>query len=80
MVECVLWGWGGGDAMSIPRCWGGVHPICLDVEISMDDIDLADTYCTCGSPDPLEHLDTCVMALPIDILREVESLVKEESK
>ena len=45
-----------------------------DVEISMDDLDLVTTYCTCGTPDSCEHIDTCVMALPIEILREVEAL------
>lgn len=44
----------------------------------MDDLDLADTYCTCGSPDPLEHLASCIMTLPVDILREVEALVPSD--
>lgn len=64
--------------MNIPRCWGGVHPICLDMEIEMCDLDLVTTYCTCGSPDPLEHLETCGMALPIEVLREVEMICAGE--
>lgn len=49
-------------------------PYISDVGIDMGDLDLALIYCSCGSPDPLEHLKTCVMALPIPILREVEAL------
>lgn len=47
----------------------------------MDDLDLCRDYCTCGTPDPYNdgHTENCAMALPISILREVESLVERES-
>ncbi len=55
----------------------GYKPYISDVGINMDDLDLALIYCSCGSPDPLEHLKTCTMALPIDILKEVEAICNE---
>ncbi len=54
------------------------HPYISDVPIDLDDLDLVITYCTCGTPDPLEHTKECLMALPINILREVEKLCAED--
>ena len=42
----------------------------------MKDIDLNQTYCTCGTPDPVYdgHTEGCLMSIPIEILREVEDI------
>lgn len=60
------------------RCFCPSCLKCSDFEISFDDLDLVTTYCTCGTPDPLEHVDTCIMALPIKILREVEAICAQD--
>lgn len=40
------------------------------------DLDLCETYCTCGTPDPYNcgHTESCPMSFPVDILREVEAI------
>lgn len=39
------------------------------------DLELSEVYCSCGNPDPLneDHVESCPMTLPQDVLEEVES-------
>lgn len=38
-------------------------------------LQLCKDYCSCGTPDPLDHTEKCPCSLPLDILEEVEELV-----
>ena len=54
----------------IYTAWGEFYDISserLDVYLDRD-------WCSCGTPDPLDHLDTCTANLPVDVLHEVEQL------
>lgn len=45
-----------------------------DLEEAREMIMLQGDYCTCGTPDPLDHLDTCMVYIDILALLEVEAI------
>ncbi len=56
--------------------WNLYRPSHNHLFTDLGDLDLCETYCSCGTPDPynLGHTESCAMSLPIDILREVEAI------
>lgn len=32
-------------------------------------------WCSCGTPDPMDHIESCTVNLPQDIIKEIEDLL-----